>query len=350
MAWGSGNLGGGASLNYRVKNGTSQPSGADNLIWVNTSVAIKTTVFDKTQPVGAEGMLWVQLADTSTLELEAVKTNSNKIVLYLAGARLYTNGAWELIAAYIYQNNSWTQFSFLFGPDAWTYTGEYEIADNVMYLKTSGTFVTPSAGNVDVFLIGGGAGGAFSSNNILGGGGSGYTVMGLSHAIAAGQFSVVIGAGGAAGIAGSASGKESGATSAFGLTANGGALNDSVGNGGAGASGGGSNGAGGVGGSNGSNGGNGISSGGTGQGSTTRIFGETTGRLVGGGGGGAVGTGSANAGGAGGGGNGALNNSTASATPAGNGEANTGGGGGGGGGVMAAGAGGSGLVAVRIAA
>ena len=202
-----------------------------------------------------------------------------------------------------------------------TYTGDYEIVNDsdepitvsegnwkIRFL-TSGTLtftnLNGAEGGIDVFLVGGGGNGETIRGARGGGGGYTKTVKGISIAIAT-PYTVTIGA-------------SSGTSSAFGASANG----ASGANGGSGGGGGGSSS--GTPGNGGSNGGNGtagnVSGGGTGQGTTTREFGESTGKLYSGGGGGSA----ANAGAAG--------DSTAGAGAgfggaAKNGVANTGGGGG----------------------
>ena len=222
-----------------------------------------------------------------------------------------------------------------------TYTGDYEIVNDsdepitvsqdnwkIRFL-TSGTLtftnLNGAEGGIDVFLVGGGGNGETIRGARGGGGGYTKTVKGVSIAIAT-PYTVTIGA-------------SSGTSSAFGASANG----ASGVNGGSGGGGGGSSS--GTSGDGGSNGGNGtagnVSQGGTGQGTTTREFGESTGKLYSGGGGGSA----AKAGAAG--------DSTAGAGAAfggaaKNGVANTGGGGG-----AAysgtAGRGGSGIVIARNA-
>lgn len=222
-----------------------------------------------------------------------------------------------------------------------TYTGDYEIVNDsdepitvsegnwkIRFL-TSGTLtftnLNGAEDGIDVFLVGGGGNGETIRGARGGGGGYTKTVKGISIAIAT-PYTITIGA-------------SSGTSSAFGASANG-ASNADGGSGGGG--GGSSSGTSGDGGSNGGNGtaGN-VSQGGTGQGTTTREFGESTGKLYSGGGGGSA----ANAGAAG--------DSTAGAGAAyggaaKNGAANTGGGGGA---AYAgtAGRGGSGIVIIRNA-
>lgn len=227
-----------------------------------------------------------------------------------------------------------------------TYSGDYVVRDDgVVELHSSGTLVFLSKAVIDLFLVGGGGAGGGRTNAGYaagGGGGGGYTKT-VKNKSVAGSFTVVIGQG--------ATGPGQGGSTSFGEEIVSGGFSgvynalysdqNNGGNGGSGGGGGIEGAAGGSGGSDGSNGKSAYSSknnGGTGQGTTTREFGEATGRLYSGGGGGARG----GAGGAGGGGN-------ASAA----GETNTGGGGGG---VYVqnstgyGGAGGSGIVCFRLAA
>ena len=173
-----------------------------------------------------------------------------------------------------------------------TYTGDYEIVNDAdepitasqdnwkIRFLTSGTLtitaLNGAENGIDVFCVGGGGNGA------SGGGGGGYTSTQKGVILYAGtEISIEIGGSG-------------GNTSAFGITAKAGANANGF-NGGAGGSGGGSLIK--AGGSDGGDGGTQASyTGGTGQGTTTREFGEENGRLYAGGGGGAGGAGSGGSG------------------------------------------------------
>lgn len=254
-----------------------------------------------------------------------------------------------------------------------TYTGQYNVRkDGVVELLTSGTIVFLEPKVIDVFMVGGGGAGGYgtanyNANQSAGGGAGGYTRTIKKLSVLSNQeYTVIVGAGASVPPAG---GINAGGASSFGdYTVNGGssarATNDTrryVG--GDGGSGGGA----GVdsntilttGGSDGSNGTGAtyISRdyiGGAGQGSTTREFGEETGKLYAGAGGGGKYIDSStpiqSPGGSGGGGAGACKYSSRVQT-AGAGGANTGGGGGGGVGLSSstAGAGGSGIVCFREA-
>lgn len=227
-----------------------------------------------------------------------------------------------------------------------TYTGEYNVRDDgVVELLTSGTIVFLEPKAIDVFMVGGGGSGAgFQSGDTTqhgyGGGGGGYTrtIRRLNIAANTG-IPVTVGSGGASGQNGGPTAFN--AISVLGGDSPRGNLTKRK-NGGAGGSGSGggvdSNSDYGAGGSDGTAGENGYPTttlGGTGQGFTTREFGESAGKLYGGGGGGgrymAASSPVVSMGGAGGGGAGGWYGAkTGLYQAAAAGVANTGGGGGGG--------------------
>lgn len=245
-------------------------------------------------------------------------------------------------------------------PD-FAYTGEYNFVyddENInnsldwkLKLLTGGKLKFNSlnaADGIDIFLVGGGASGGcynYSSDAAIneggrggGGGGGGYTKTikkyDTSNIEIGKIYDVTIGSGGLAVIENGNLGNSGGITSIFDVSVEGGKCSSSVSIGGNGGSGGGGSGgyvsgnskSGGKGGSDGLDGVTSAYSGGKGQGTSTREFGEYSGKLYsGGGGGGGCSTGiSGGVGGDGGGGNGAHS------TDAGNGTTNSGGGGGGG--------------------
>lgn len=211
-------------------------------------------------------------------------------------------------------------------------------------LLTSGVLTVKKEAAIDAFLVGGGSSGRSgsraTSGAIAGGiGGSGGTTKTLLNIIPRvnTEYPIVIGAGGAATYTpdnGGLSANPGGDTVAFGSTAAGGTVTSGGSGGGAGArvakaANGGSDGADGGSSSSGSS----SDKGGTGQGTTTREFGEATGKLYAGGGGGgryiSAQSPVVSAGGSGGGGTGGWCG-TANTQAAAAGVANTGGGGGGG--------------------
>lgn len=258
-----------------------------------------------------------------------------------------------------------------------TYTGQYNerLEDGVVEFLTSGVLTFKKETPIDVFMVGGGSSGNSgrttqpdSDADGSGGGAGGYTKTLLNIIPRARQgYQVIIGSGGAEQTSVLSFGNAGGTTSAFGSSVSGGAPRTTNRNvGGDGGSGGGQGGArtasnqGGLaGGVDGGNGGYYDAAGyaGNGQGTTTREFGEATGKLYAGGGGGGfsnytvVGNPNGGKGGGGGGGNGAGYSTNATA-----GTPNTGGGGGGGAGKTTSSslergvgaAGGSGIVCIRL--
>jgi len=238
---------------------------------------------------------------------------------------------------------------------AYEYSGTHNpVTDDTYWyieFKSSGTFkLTSDSPTIDVFLVGGGGGGGV--NHLGGGGGGGYTKTYKNIPLTAGsEYSVTIGAGGTVGQRGETTKfstyEVEGGYPGRGAYSDG----DDIPHGGNGGSGGGASEYGGAAGDGGSDGGNGGSTGygggslgGTGQGSTTRAFGEENGKLYAGGGGGGAHTdvgGSAGKGGDGGGASGSDVGPGYSAQP------NTGGGGGGCKTWSQGGSGGSGIVIIR---
>ena len=252
----------------------------------------------------------------------------------------------KIITSYIC--NYGTENEVIVGDNPYfTYTGDCKVVDDgdgnwrIKFLS-DGTFISTVDLNIDVFLVGGGGGGGTDSG---GGGGGGYTTT-QKAIVVDGEASnlITIGSGGSSG------GGSGGSTSAFDFKADGGGGggSSSNGHGGSGGSGGGGY-ASSSGGSDGSNGTNGTyysttTKGGTGQGTTTREFGESTGTLYAGGGGGGSQSSSGGTGGSGGGGTGGAYSGSKKGN---SGETNTGGGGGGGALGTSGGAGGSGIVVIR---
>lgn len=254
-----------------------------------------------------------------------------------------------------------------------TYTGDYVVRkDGVVELLTSGTIVFLEPKVIDLFMVGGGgAGGSDARNTVVGcgGGGGGYTRTVRKVNVTPNEnYTVAIGAGAEASktvdkpVSGSTSFGEFSVAGGVSVQLNRSSSADyTVGAGGGSGGGNGlySKSTGGEGGSDGGNGGMGSATSGippTGQGFTTREFGEPTGKLYAGGGGGGT---YINAqtpvyamGGSGGGGDGAWGAGANRTQAAGAGGANTGGGGGGGVGVggvanIIGGSGGSGIVCFR---
>lgn len=199
-----------------------------------------------------------------------------------------------------------TAISFNTIPE-FTYTGDYEIVNDsdepitvsqgnwkIRFL-TSGTLtftnLNGAEDGIDVFLVGGGGGswygtwGGDSNPNFVpsAAAGGGYTTTKKNISVTVGtQYAISIGAGGLGGTGDSnESGKNGGNTTAFGATANGGKTGTTNAKGGDGGSGGAGYGgsSGGIDGADGSGGQYDEWAGGKGQGTTTREFAESAGKL-----------------------------------------------------------------------
>lgn len=179
--------------------------------------------------------------------------------------------------------------------------GTYQVLDDgdgnwrIKFLS-SGTFTPLKNMVIDAFLVAAGGGGAYRSGYAYYyGGGGGYTITVLSIVLVANtEYSIVVGAGGTGVTSDYANTKATsgGISSAFGSSINGGfgASTSKAGDGGSGGGGSvSSSGQAGTGGTDGSNG-TGNKNNGTGQGTTTREFGESTGTLYASGGDGIKGT------------------------------------------------------------
>ena len=99
----------GASLNFAVVGGTTQPTAPkENTIWVNTSTKITGWKFSATQPAAAEGLVWFSTGAGSKTAFEALKKNG--IMVYPISAQQYSGGAWANKGAKIYQGGEWADF------------------------------------------------------------------------------------------------------------------------------------------------------------------------------------------------------------------------------------------------
>lgn len=371
--------GGGNSLYYSVVCQTAEPAKKEGRIWVKSAVEMTQFEVGNTWTTAKVGVVVVggtpgganptsanKILDLINTKVAGIQ-NRLKLTPVSCNQVQGSVGNWVSVDAYVCHSNTWIQFSAARNTPEFTYTGDYEIVDDsdnpisdfpswrdywkIRFL-TSGTLrFTSISGAIDVFLVGGGGGSSSTSANVSGsgGGGGGYTVTAAGIAVNVGtSYSIDIGSGGSSGIAG-------GASSAFGKTALGGNPGKATKNSAKGGDGGSGGGGGGewqtTGGNGGSDGGDGISTAvgnaGAGQGTTTREFGEPSGKLYSGGGGGGSFEASGGTGGAGGGANGADRANGISAA------ANTGGGAGGTGvsnphGYTGA-KGGSGIVIIRNA-
>lgn len=350
----------------------------DNIEVLNTYTEIKLDYYHydyETTALYVDNVLVDKLDEEKDYTLESYTcTNGSEVEYDTSGKRLIITGGSKTKCSLYFKDGGYTPIKYSqiaenyscantsAGSDpVFTYTGNCTIVnegnDNwkVKFL-TDGTLKFNKTANIDAFLVGGGAGGGISSEHYTGGGGGGggytKTVKNIFISKTSGTYSIVIGAGGA-------SNAQGGITAAFNTSVNGGSTGSAP-NGGAGGSGGGAGGldlarAATQGGQDGGNGVNAswngnAASGGKGQGTTTREFGESGGELYASGGSGGCGKqnigtlGTSVAGISAGAGRGAGNGYSANGYDA---TANTGSGGGGAASTSTGGKGGSGIVIIR---
>ena len=119
---------GGAALNYSVVGGTTQPTGKENLIWVNTDQTITGHVFSADTPASpSEGLVWFRTGTSSVVAFSA--TRRNPVMVYPMACQQYVSGAWVFKTAKTYQGSTWVDWSVILyspGDVHETVTGGYE--------------------------------------------------------------------------------------------------------------------------------------------------------------------------------------------------------------------------------
>lgn len=123
----------GASLNFNVIGGTSQPTSAsENTIWVNTDTAISGWVFSATEPTNpVAGMVWIKTALSAANEFNALKKNN--ITVYPISAAQYIGGTWVNKEAKRRNGSTWQSLARL---PAEYQEVEYLQATGAQYIKT----------------------------------------------------------------------------------------------------------------------------------------------------------------------------------------------------------------------
>ena len=101
---------GGASLNFKVVAGTTEPTNPkENMIWVKTSNKITGWYFSATQPENmAEGEVWFTTGESSEFAFNALKKNTLQV--YPVSAKQYVSGAWVDKEAKSWQGGEWVNW------------------------------------------------------------------------------------------------------------------------------------------------------------------------------------------------------------------------------------------------
>lgn len=154
--------GGGASLNYKVVGGTTQPtSPKENTIWVNTDTKITSHVFSATEPTNpVEGMVWFKTGASGSVVFNALKKNI--IEVCVTGCQQYASGAWASKTAQTYIGGKWRDFYvFLYnkGDFCESVTGGWESKSGKISLDTAkAPAITKNEDSVTISITGYGEG------------------------------------------------------------------------------------------------------------------------------------------------------------------------------------------------
>lgn len=104
---------GDSGLNLKAVGGTTQPTGSENMIWVNTDTEISGYVFSATAPTNpVEGMVWFATGAVSNAAMNIDKKNT--VMLYPLSCKQYISGAWVIKTAKTYQDGAWKEWSLYF--------------------------------------------------------------------------------------------------------------------------------------------------------------------------------------------------------------------------------------------
>ena len=141
MGIGRTNVGGSGGLNLKIVGGTSQPSGKENLIWVNTSTAINGYAFSATAPtIPAAGMVWFVTGTSASAAINIDK--KNKVMIYPNSCYQYISGAWVSKTAMTYLGGTWVDWMLWLYKAGDTDTGL--VAKAWKYSSASNSGVVPS--------------------------------------------------------------------------------------------------------------------------------------------------------------------------------------------------------------
>ena len=91
-----------------VIGGTTQPTGTENMVWVNTDTTINGYAFSATEPENpVEGMVWFGTGTSSNTAINVDKNNT--VMLYPLDCKQYVSGAWISKTANVYLNRTWIE-------------------------------------------------------------------------------------------------------------------------------------------------------------------------------------------------------------------------------------------------
>ena len=135
---------GGASLNLRIMGGNTQPvSPVENLVWLNTNVAIPHWYIQNDVPADpVEGVVYITVMTSSSVVLQTLRNNGMK--LYFGTAYQYQSGSWVTLGGQVYQNGAWIDLQ-KFVYNAGKYNENYATGMNLSNSVLSGSVTNDTA-------------------------------------------------------------------------------------------------------------------------------------------------------------------------------------------------------------
>ena len=142
---------GGASLNFKVVGGLTQPADPkENTIWVNTSQKITSWIFAAEAPAEPEeGIVWVTTGASNQVAFNALKKNT--VMIYPISAKQYVSGEWQNKTAKTRKNGVWVDWI------TWIYKdGAFDSSFGRTEKKTPSTAnITYNGNNISLSTVGG---------------------------------------------------------------------------------------------------------------------------------------------------------------------------------------------------
>ena len=159
------NAGGGGGINFKIVGGTTQPTGKENLIWVNTSTPITNWAVSPNQPENpTEGMVWIEDGDANGINI----LKKNAVEIFPSRCMQYADGEWKAQESYLYRNGGWVQFSSTYNGELFWNGNQYNEITGGWRTATSGGYSYSIGKTMDMSVISGnGRAGMFYAVNKL---------------------------------------------------------------------------------------------------------------------------------------------------------------------------------------
>ena len=124
-------------LNYSIVGSITEPTNPiENMIWVNTDVAITSHIISKNEPKNPiEGMVWIYLSNNSNVSFYTLNINGKEFdEVYPLSVSQYIDGTWVDKTAKSHQGGSWVDwivYLYNAGNEFTDFTGGWESFSSV---------------------------------------------------------------------------------------------------------------------------------------------------------------------------------------------------------------------------